>query len=261
MFICDQRKSGNVFTANAGNEIVKADGLTFRVQGKNLLLQHKINIMRKIFATIIVASIFASCSKDVVHGDGSIVTSERTVSNFTGINIAGANNVYISYAPEVSVSVKGYDNLVSHYVTEVNDGKLYLHYDDNINVKNDNIQVYITMPSFDALSLSGTCNINATGSYDNTGNLFVETSGDGDVNIEDISADAYTIHSSGSSNIATLGVKAKTATVEISGSSTVTLSVQDKLDVHISGSGNVSYKGEPADLNTEISGSGNVIKL
>ena len=74
---------------------------------------------------------FASCSKDVVHGDGSIVTSERTVSNFSGIDISGANNVYISYAPEVSVSVKGYDNLVSHYVTEVRDNKLYLHYNDN----------------------------------------------------------------------------------------------------------------------------------
>lgn len=261
MFICDQRKSGNVFIANAGNEIVKADGLTFSAQGKKLILHLKINLMRKIFATIIVASIFASCSKDVVHGDGSIVTSERTVSNFSGVDIEGANNVYITYAPTVSVSVKGYDNLVSHYVTEVKDGKLYLHYDDNINVKNDNIQVYITMPSFDALSLSGSCTINATGNYDNTDKLFIETSGDGDVNIEDISADAYTIHSSGNSNISTLGVKAKTASVEISGSGTVTLSVQDKLDVHISGSGKVSYQGEPAELNTDISGSGTVIKL
>lgn len=217
--------------------------------------------MRNSFTAIAVLLIFASCSKDVIRGDGSIITSERTVSNFSGIDVSGANNVFISYAPEVSVSVKGYDNLVAHYKTEVKDGKLYLHYDEHAVVKHDNIQVYITMPYFDALSLSGSCVINATGSFNNTDELSVSTSGNGDINIEDISADLYTIHSSGSSNISTLGVKAKTATVEVSGSSTVTLSVQDKLDVHISGSGKVSYKGEPEEINTDISGSGNVIKL
>jgi len=217
--------------------------------------------MRNFFAAIVVVSMFASCNKYVIHGEGSLVTSERTVSNFSGIDISGSNNVFISYAPEASVSVKGYDNLVSHYKTEMKDGKLYLHYDESTIITNDNIQVYITMPSFDALSLSGSCSITATGSFDNTDALSVSTSGNGEINIEDISADRYTIHSSGNSNINTLGAKAKTATVEISGSSTVTLSVQDKLDVHISGSGKVSYKGEPAEINTDISGSGKVIKL
>ncbi len=217
--------------------------------------------MRNFFAAIAVVSMCASCSKDVIHGDGGIVTSERTVSNFSGIDISGSNNVFISYATAASVSVKGYDNLVSHYKTEVKNGKLYLHYDENMNIKNDNIQVYITMPYFDALGLSGSCSVNATGSFDNTDALSVSTSGNGNINIEDITADRYTIHSSGNSNISTLGVKAKTATVEVSGSSAVTLSVQDKLDVHISGSGKVSYKGEPTEINTDISGSGKVIKL
>ena len=217
--------------------------------------------MRNFLAAIAVVSMFTSCSKDIIHGDGSIITSARTVSNFSGIDVSGANNVFISYAPAVSVSVKGYDNLVSHYKTEVKDGKIYLHYNENTNVRNDNIQVYITMPYFDALSLSGSCSIKATGSFDNTDKLSVSTSGNGDISIEDISVDLYTISSSGNSNISTLGVKAKNAAIEISGSSTVTLSVQDKLDVHISGSGTVSYKGDPAAINTDISGSGKLIKL
>jgi Putative auto-transporter adhesin, head GIN domain len=254
-------KCGNVSMLNTRNAVFKNVLLTFSARGGLLPLQGKINAIRSFLVAIVVVSMFASCNKDIIHGDGSIVTSERTVSNFSGIDISGANNVFISYAPEASVSVKGYNNLVSHYKTEVEDGKLYLHYDEHTNVKNDNIQVYITMPYFDALSLSGSCSINATGSFDNTGTLSVYTSGNGDINIEDITADRYTIHSSGNSNISTLGVKAKTATVEVSGSGMVTLSVQDKLDVHISGSGKVSYKGEPAEINTDISGSGKVIKL
>ena len=55
MFICDQRESDNACISNAGNEVVKDDGLTFSAQGKNLILQRKINAMRKIFATIAVA--------------------------------------------------------------------------------------------------------------------------------------------------------------------------------------------------------------
>jgi hypothetical protein len=260
LFIYDSMENCNAVIDNPVNAVVKNSGLTFSAQGRSLILR-KINAMRKILTLIAVTSFFVSCNKDVIHGDGNIVTSERNVSSFSGVDISGANNVFISYAQDLSVSVKGYDNLVSHYVTEIRDGKLYLHYDENTIVKNDNIQVYLTMPSFNALSLSGSCSINATGSFDNTDKLAVSTSGNGDVNIEDISADIYTIHSSGNSNIATLGVKAKTATVEVSGSSTVSLSVQNKLDVHISGSGKVSYKGEPAEVNTDISGNGNVIKL
>lgn len=259
LFNSIRMKCDNVF-ANTGKEAAKNPELTVNAGSRNLV-SRKINTMKQLLVLIAITSIFLSCDKDVIHGDGSVITSERTVSSFSGVSISGANNVFINYGPEMSVSVTGYDNLVPQYITEVRDGKLYLHYDEHTIVRNDNIQVYITMPSFSALSLSGSCIINATGSFDNTAKLIVETSGSGEINIEDINADAYTIHSSGSSHIATLGVKAKNATVDISGSSTVTLSVQDKLDVHISGSGKVSYKGEPAELNTEISGSGNVIKL
>jgi hypothetical protein len=49
--------------------------------------------------------------------------------------------------------------------------------------------------------------------------------------------------------------------VELSGNGTITLSVQDKLDMHISGNGKVSYKGEPGEITTDISGSGTVVKL
>jgi hypothetical protein len=251
-------KRGDVF---ARNMVVKNSLLTFKAFYDHLILPTKFNAMRKLFAVIAVATAFASCSKDVIKGTGSVVTSKRTVSDFSGVDVAGANNVFISYAPEITVTLKGYSNLVSHYQAEVKEGKLYLHYDNDVNVKNDNMQVYITMPSFNALSLSGSCSINATGSFDNTDKLSVFTSGDGNINIGDISTNMYSINSSGNSNISTVGVKAKTSDIEISGSSEVSLSVSDKLDVKISGDGKVYYQGEPATINTDISGSGKIIKL
>ena len=250
-----------VFTGNTCKMVVKNFLSTFRVPYYNMGLGRKISAAGKLFIVVAVASMLTSCTKDIVEGNGSVVTAERTVSNFSGVDVSGANKVFVSYAPQITVTLKGYSNLVSHYKTEVNDGKLHLHYDNNVAVRNDNLQVYITIPSFDALSLSGSCSINATGEFESMPSLSVSTSGNGKISIEKLSTDAYTVSSSGNSDITTLGVEAKTARVEISGSSAVTLSVQSKLDVHISGNGKVSYKGDPSEVNTDISGNGEVIKL
>src|SRR6188768_3639746 len=139
MFFSNKQESDNAFVSNC-KMAVKNSGLTFNAQGRRLILQ-KINAMRKLFAVIAASTIFLSCNKTVIHGEGNVVSAERNVSYFSGIEISGSNNIFISYAPEVSVSISGYDNLVSHYVTEVRDDKLSLHYDENTNVRNDNVQV------------------------------------------------------------------------------------------------------------------------
>jgi hypothetical protein len=207
------------------------------------------------------AIMLVSCSKDVINGSGSTITAERTVSNFTGIDISGMGKVYITYAPEISVTLKGYSNLIPHYVTDVNNNILYLHYENNTAVRNDNLEVHITMPYFTRLNMNGSSAIAATGDFDDTDNLNISTSGNGDISIEQFDTDLYSISSSGNSIISTLGVKAKTAKIDLSGNSTVFLSVSDKLEVKISGDGTVSYKGDPADLTSDISGNGTLIKL
>lgn len=217
--------------------------------------------MKRLFAFFVIAFLAASCSKDVVRGSGDIITVERNTDNFSGLNTSGSAKIYINYAPEISVKVKGYSNLVSEYITEVKNSTLYLHYRNNLNVKNDNIEVYITMPGFNALNMSGSSSIKATGNFEDTDNLSISTSGSAGISIDKMNSNSYTIQSSGNSNIATLGVKTKTAKVEISGNGETSLSVTDKLEVHISGNGKVSYKGDPTEVVTNISGNGKLVKL
>ena len=207
------------------------------------------------------AIMLASCSKDVITGSGDIVTSERTVSNFTAIDISGMGKVYISYAPKISVTLKGYSNLIQHYTTEVDDNVLYLQYENGTGVRNDNLEVYITMPYFNKLRLFGSSAITATGNFQDVDDLTISNAGDGSINIEQLNTNSYTIYSSGNSEIATLGVQAKTAKIDMSGNGTVSLSVSDKLEVKISGNGKVSYQGDPAELTSDISGDGTLIKL
>ncbi|HEX5154243.1 MAG TPA: DUF2807 domain-containing protein [Parafilimonas sp.] len=217
--------------------------------------------MKKITFIALLAIMLASCSKDVITGSGDTVIAERTVGNFTGINITGNQKIFISYAREASVKLKGYSNLIPHYITTVDDNVLYLQYENNTGVKNDNLEIYITMPYFTKLALFGSSAITATGSFQDVDDLTISSSGDGSIEIEQLSTNSYTLFSSGNNEVSTLGVQAKSAKIDLSGDGTASVSVTDKLEVHISGSGKVSYKGDPAELTSDISGNGSLIKL
>ena len=217
--------------------------------------------MKKAFWAILLIGFISSCKKDLIRGSGSITTITRNTESFSGIDVSGSGRVFISYGPEITVSLKGYSNLIPHYVTDVSNGILHLHYDDNTTVTNDNLEVYLTMPTFTSVNISGSANINATGDFENNNSLSLSCSGNGNITISRLTTNNYSIHSSGNSEINTLDVSCNNADIDISGSSEVSLSVSEKLNVRISGSGKVSYKGDPSEVTSDISGSGALEKL
>ena len=79
MFTFGQQEDNNALISTY-NVAVKNSGLTFNAQGRRLILQ-KINAMRKLFAVIAATTIFLSCNKTVIHGEGNVVSAERNVSN------------------------------------------------------------------------------------------------------------------------------------------------------------------------------------
>lgn len=66
---------------------------------------------------------------------------------------------------------------------------------------------------------------------------------------------------SGSGKILASNLEADKCEVTISGSGDVEINVKIDLDAHISGSGSVSYKGNPSHVNSHSSGSGHVRKM
>ena len=54
---------------------------------------------------------------------------------------------------------------------------------------------------------------------------------------------------------------AKDYNISISGSGRATINLEGELDVRISGSGNVYYKGNPTGVNSSTSGSGKVRRM
>ncbi len=66
---------------------------------------------------------------------------------------------------------------------------------------------------------------------------------------------------SGSGKVLAANLETDKCTVRISGSGDVEINVKNDLDATISGSGSVSYKGNPSHMNSHSSGSGHVRKM
>ena len=88
------------------------------------------------FPLVIIASIMIilpSCYfGPTVHGDGNVVTEERSVDSFSGIKGSSGIKVFITQGDEESVKVIADQNLQEIIITEVIEGKLKIWTEHNI---------------------------------------------------------------------------------------------------------------------------------
>lgn len=209
---------------------------------------------------ILFSLLLLSCNKEKVSGSGAVGTETRSVSGFYSVSSFGSTEVFISKGNEFSVSVKGFENLVPHLKTFVQNGTLIIRFDNNVNVTNDNTEVYITMPSLTSVSGQGSGDIKVSGQFIGMDNFSATTSGSGDVEIENGNTTNFNAKISGSGDIESFGFQSQNTTISINGSGDAEVSVSKSLKATLSGSGNVYYKGNPEIIEPAISGSGQIIK-
>jgi hypothetical protein len=111
------------------------------------------------------------------------------------------------------------------------------------------------MKSLKAASLPGSGNITITGM--NGAAIDFDLPGSGNITADGI-VDSVSAELGGSGNIVCGDLQAKSATVNLPGSGNVTVFASENLDVTISGSGSVTYRGNPAEVNQSVTGSGSI---
>jgi hypothetical protein len=208
---------------------------------------------------IAIVILFTSCSKDRITADGNIISEIRNTGSFKEVRSSGSNNIHISYGPEFKVEVRGSGNLVSRYKTKVYNNTLDLGY-EFVNVRRDDIEVFITMPKISGVSLSGSGNVDLSGPFQETDFFNLRISGSAKVRVDNtFEASEVAVNISGSGDADLRNIICKEAGVRISGSGDVRLTCDERLDVQISGSGDVYYIGNPS-VHSDISGSGKIIR-
>jgi len=239
------------------------------------------NLVYKAIVSIFALFSFASCEKELIYGDGPVVTETRPLVNFHGVSSGVPGKLYFKIDPAYKVEIHAQQNVLDVLKTEVVNGTLWIDYRRRVEIRRaEDIIIYVTAPSADYFNISGVGDINVEGNVV-ANNLGLDISGAANINMEKaIVADKISARISGSGNIMINSgnavreelrvsgsgsmelpnVPAERAEVHISGSGDMKVNLSKSLDADISGSGSVFYKGNPV-ISTHISGSGNVKPL
>jgi len=170
-------------------------------------------------------------------------SQKREVSAFTEISLRIGANVHLKQGEPQSVEVKCSESTLAKLITDVSDRKLVIRYPNDSWFSKWNpgpVDIYVTMPQIDALSISGSGSIFSEGKIESR-ILDATISGSGDIKLVDLKAEKVSASLSGSGNIHLFGKQNAS-----------------ELKAAISGSGNIKAIEFPVDnVDVKISGSGN----
>lgn len=252
----------------------------------------------KIFAlivSVIIMLAFTGCINDpLIIGNGEITEETRTLPDFTKVTSSGSYNIYWEHSDSTEVKIICESNILPYIETAVYSDHLDIRTAFHVRLSTTKrIDVIVRCPKISKIELSGSGNIETDTVRDEkleliisgSGNIYstfygddyksvISGSGNMDIYAEckttetDISgsgkimiagyADYGTFNISGSGTIKAYDFFLKEANVNISGSGTGYINASEKLDVVISGTGDIYYIGDP-EIDYSDFGPGNLI--
>ena len=194
-----------------------------------------------------------SSSPSLNEGSGQAMTEARTVAPFTGVTLAGTNNLIVRVGGAQSVVVRADDNVVSHVTTRVLAGRLVVGNTHGSFSGKTPMTVTISVPRLDNVTLGGSGTIALTGI--DTNRLTVSIGGNGVVHASG-SADRLDVALAGTGDAELRGLTAKAVRVTVTGSGHVVVTATRRLDAAVPGTGSIGYAGDPPHVTTSITGTG-----
>ena len=210
-----------------------------------------------IFVTFVAAfAMLVACS--ATTGSGNVVSESRNVSGFTKIELSGAGEMTIDQNGTEALTIEADDNLMPKLTSEVVDGTLRLREKSNLTLHlTKPVKYRVSVKDLSGLMISGSGVV--TASKITTSRLAVDISGSGKVTVGG-TVQNQDLTMSGSGSYQAKNLQTKITSVKMSGSGDTTVTVSESLDLEMSGSGKVTYYGNPAQVNQQISGSARVTK-
>lgn len=228
--------------------------------------------------TVVVAVMLCGCIEpSCVTGSGKVISEDRTADEFTSIDLHVPGDLYLVQGPYQPLKIEAEDNILPLLRTNVANDKLIVDISECISPRRP-IKIYVSMEEIVSLEVSGSGDIISENMIE-ADTLEAKISGSGDMDLMVLSEDISTTISgsgslklsgvaaghkaivSGSGNIDSYGLSADRSQITISGSGSGEISASEELDVRISGSGNVYYKGNPEKIDAQMTGSGRLKKV
>jgi hypothetical protein len=212
---------------------------------------------RAAFAAVALGALLAlvGCGAQK-EGSGVEAAETREVATFSRIELSGEAGVVITVGEAQQVTVRGDDNLLEDVETEVDDGTLEISQPGNVDLQpRAGLTVEVTVPDLEAVEVSGAGNVSIAGLR---GGLFrIDVSGAGNVEASG-QIDRVEAEVSGVGHLRLGTLVAREATVSVSGAGDVEVHATDSLSASVSGAGDIVYTGGPENVETDVSGAGEI---
>ena len=230
-----------------------------------------------LYIFLISVMLCSSCKIDnieCIRASSNIVTESRDLRDYRGIVVNLVGDILITQGPEYSFKISGPDNVVELTTTRVENELLIVGSENCFNGSYD-VGIEITAPEFEVISLTGIGNLETAGVI--TGEiieveligindieaefmadtLFTEVAGTGTV-VYSGEVSKHSLLNAGDILLNAFSLNTKETVIDIIGVGDSQVTVSDLLDVTISGSGTVFYRGNP-QIVSSISGNGEII--
>ena len=210
-----------------------------------------------------------------VHGDGNVVTEERSVDSFSGIKGSSGLKVFITQGDEESVVVIADQNLQEKIITEVDEGKLKIYTEYNIREAKSK-EVHVVFKDINYLSSSSGCRLKGENKLE-TDDIRIDVSSGGRLKLEietsQIECDASSggeafikgttdnleVNASSGGGLDATELVAKYVTADASSGGHARVNATEGFELNASSGGNISYSGD-GNVKTQNSSSGGNIR-
>lgn len=234
----------------------------------------------RIAITLLMALFLSSCGFDIQIGDfgtgkkgnGAVVTDTRPITeDFTQVSASEGLMVYVTQADEFSIKVEADENVIDLIETDIRNGKLRIHTEENIGRATKNI--YVSLPEVTRLRSSSGAHLTTQNTIKAnelevdgssgaileldvvTNEIDIDASSGANLDISGEADDAMIDVSSGG-NINAKNLQTRTCNADASSGGNVRVQVSKSLVADASSGGNISYSGEPnVEKKKSVSGS------
>lgn len=242
----------------------------------------KLSIMKKtailVFGLFFILAANAQNRKSKTISKGKTTSIERSISDFTKLDVAGSFDVVLSISKTNKINLEGDENIIPYLKTEIVEDvlKIYLDNPDNLNFKGS-VKINVPVKQLNELSFRGSGTI-----FSNEGikseKFKLEASGSGDLEINIISekssvslkgsgsikikgtTNELSLSQTGSGDINAANFISKNAEADLKGSGSIKINVTNNLKANLQGSGDINYSGNPKNVDKKIGGSGSISK-
>ncbi len=234
----------------------------------------------RIAVAFLVALFLSSCGFDINIGDfgpgekgnGNVVNDTRTITEeFTKVSASEGIMVYVTQADDFRIEVEADENIIALILTEIKNGKLRIHAEENIGKATK--KVFVSLPDITALSGSSGSHLNtkntiksdrleingSSGAVLNieltTNDLEIDAGSGANLSISGV-ADHADVDVSSGGNINAKELQTKTCNADASSGGNMKIQVEKSLSADASSGGNISYSGDPSvQKKNSVSGS------